>query len=334
MENQQRIKFSLSILLNVNGETGIAHFAEALTRFANDIGDASLNIEKLDTSPQLADYLLEQIENDDIASSTRANRITTVNWIRQEFPDIKLADLPKDFILQLIKRLQENQLSNNTIIKHLRHLKIYIYRAVKEGLLSQEWRDDEKFRIRSEPYKHHLLTSEDVEKIENVIIPRGERPKWKIVREAFLFCCYTGLRYSDVSQITTDNFIVRNGCTWLIFVTKKTQTKVSIPVSLLFKGKAMHIYNKVKRRKGIIFPIMDNSTANKVLIRIGHYAGINKHFSFHSARHTFATQLLYEGVSLEVVQKLLGHHSIRTTQIYAEITSQTILKELTKKRRR
>ena len=72
------------------------------------------------------------------------------------------------------------------------------------------------------------------------------------------------------------------------------------------------------------------STINYDLKKIAKLAEINKHFTFHSARHTNATLLIYEGVNITTIQKLLGHRNISTTQIYSEITGETIVKDLSK----
>ncbi len=49
---------------------------------------------------------------------------------------------------------------------------------------------------------------------------------------------------------------------------------------------------------------------------------------FHLARHTCATLLIHQGVAITTVQKLLGHTSVKTTQIYSEILSSTIVRDL------
>ena len=59
-------------------------------------------------------------------------------------------------------------------------------------------------------------------------------------------------------------------------------------------------------------------------------ARINKHFSFHSARHTNATLLIYNGINITTVQKLLGHKSVKTTQIYTNVMDMTIIHDLEK----
>ena len=59
-------------------------------------------------------------------------------------------------------------------------------------------------------------------------------------------------------------------------------------------------------------------------------AGISKHISFHTARHTNATLLIYNGANITTVQKLLGHKSVKTTQVYANIMDITIVRDLEK----
>ena len=78
----------------------------------------------------------------------------------------------------------------------------------------------------------------------------------------------------------------------------------------------------------LFFQLKNNSNANKQLSLLARLAGIEKHISFHTARHTHATLLLYSGVNITTVQRLLGHHSVRTTQIYAEVMDRTIVQDL------
>lgn len=96
---------------------------------------------------------------------------------------------------------------------------------------------------------------------------------------------------------------------------------------LFISGKSYPHFISLSRYRRI-FHIKPNASVNKELIRIGKLAGITKHFSFHTARHTNATLLIYKGVQLSTVQKLLGHRNIKTTQVYGEVLPQTIIKEL------
>jgi site-specific recombinase XerD len=97
---------------------------------------------------------------------------------------------------------------------------------------------------------------------------------------------------------------------------------------LLFEGKGFDILQKYQNNVNAFFALQSNSKTNKVLGYISQLAGIEKHLSFHVARHTNATLLLYKGVSITTVQKLLGHRNISTTQIYSEVLNRTIIRDL------
>lgn len=115
-----------------------------------------------------------------------------------------------------------------------------------------------------------------------------------------------------------------------MFKTVKTDTEVSIPLFLLFQGKALRLLQEYRHNLNCFFRLKSNSSVNKDLKKLGMMAKIDKHFSFHTARHTNATLLIYNGVQITTVQKLLGHQSVKTTQGYSEIFSATIIKDLKK----
>lgn len=118
---------------------------------------------------------------------------------------------------------------------------------------------------------------------------------------------------------------------WLIYSSVKTDVSVRLPLFLLFDGKARVIYEQyIRNNKKTLFnvPLSSNSNINKQLKRICIVAGIDKKVSFHVARHTNATLLLYNGANITTVQKLLGHKSVRTTEIYSNIMDMTVVRDL------
>ena len=115
---------------------------------------------------------------------------------------------------------------------------------------------------------------------------------------------------------------------WLVFTSVKTGVETRLPLRLLFQGKALLLLNKYRKNLDFFFRLKNNSLVNKELIRIGKLAQITQHFSFHSARHTNVSLLIYQGAQITTVQKLLGHRSIKTTQGYSNIFSDTIIKDL------
>lgn len=115
---------------------------------------------------------------------------------------------------------------------------------------------------------------------------------------------------------------------WLVYTSVKTNTEVRLPLYLLFNGKALAILQKYSADLDDFFRLGNNSNVNKTLTVLMQLAGISKHISFHSARHTNATLLIYKGVNITTVQKLLGHKSVRTTQIYTDVMDMTVIQDL------
>ncbi|EXY81644.1 phage integrase family protein [Bacteroides fragilis str. 3988 T1] len=118
--------------------------------------------------------------------------------------------------------------------------------------------------------------------------------------------------------------------TWLIYKSVKTNTEVRLPLYLLFEGKGIEVLNKYQDDLADFFKLRDNSNVNKELLIIAKLSGLNKRISFHTARHTNATLLIYSGVNITTVQKLLGHKSVKTTQVYTNIMDITIVRDLEK----
>ena len=160
------------------------------------------------------------------------------------------------------------------------------------------------------------MEQEELINIENLKLGKKHKQLEK-TKDAFLFCCYAGLRYSDFVNLTSENIVEIHNETWLIYRTVKTNTEVRLPLYLLFEGKGIYILHKYQKDYHCFFSLRDNSNVNKELLIISKLAGISKRISFHTARHTNATLLIYNGVNITTVQKLLGHTSVKTTQVYA-----------------
>lgn len=150
----------------------------------------------------------------------------------------------------------------------------------------------------------------------------------ELVRDLFIFSSFTGLAYSDVKNLTEDNLqTFFDGNLWIITRRKKTNTEsnirlLDVPRKIIEKYKGMTRDNKV-------FPMPSNSTCNKKLKAIADLCGIKAHLTYHCFRHSAATTvLLSNGVPIETVSRLLGHTSIKTTQIYAKITAQKISQDM------
>ena len=134
--------------------------------------------------------------------------------------------------------------------------------------------------------------------------------------------------YSDFISLHSENIVEINGETWLVYRSVKTGTEVHLPLFLLFGGKAVRLLRQYSHQLADFFHLTNNSNVNKVLVQLAGQAGIRTHISFHTARHTNATLLIYNGVNIMTVQRLLCHKSVKTTQIYASVTDSAVVRDL------
>jgi len=185
-----------------------------------------------------------------------------------------------------------------------------------------------KYKIKTVENKNSYLTPDELKVLENLSLQDKETKMQKSL-DAFLFCCYVGLRYSDFTNLQASNFFTLAGETWLSYKSVKTGTRVRVPLNHTFEGKPLKILHKYKDQN-LFFRLKDNSNLNKELSKIAMIAHINKDISFHTARHTNASLLIYRGVNITTVQKLLGHKSVKTTQVYTHVMDMTILNDLEK----
>jgi integrase/recombinase XerD len=206
---------------------------------------------------------------------------------------------------------------HNTGMKHIERLRKIINVALKN-----EWIEKDpfiKFKDRLLKKDRVFLNQEEVNCIESADLPLG---RLKYVRDIFVFSLYTGLSYCDALQLTPQN-ISRgiDGELWITTQRQKSQQPVRIPLL----PKALEVITKYQNdprsmSAGTVFPPLSNQKMNAGLQEVASFCRITKHITFHIARHTFATTIaLSNGMPIETLSKILGHTSIRTTQIYAKV---------------
>ena len=268
-------------------------------------------------------FAKEYVTYSDRRQSTKENLITTINVLQEFRPGLDFKDITYTFLKDFEVYLREKGNGINTVAKHLRQLRTIVNEAINQGYIHADAYPFRKFKIKQEKGRHEFLTPDELRKLENLEI--NDR-KLRHVLDAFLFCCYVGLRFSDFCQLTPANFIRVNGKRWLHFKSIKTGIELRLPLHLLFEGKALAILDRYDITE--FANLGSNSETNKVLAVLTGMARIKKHVTYHTARHTCATLLIHQGVPITTVQKLLGHTSVKTTEIYSEILSSTILRDL------
>ncbi len=234
--------------------------------------------------------------------------------------DIPLKEINYNFIYSFETYLTTVwDCSVNTIAKYMQQFKHIVALAKNNGWIHSD--PFTNFKIRFKKVDRGYLTQDELTTImqKKFFIKRLEQ-----VRDIFVFSCFTGLAYVDVKNLS-ENDIQKSfdGKLWIIKKRQKTDIQsnillLDIPKMILGKYKGMLRGNQ-------LLPVISNQRLNSYLQEIADLCGIEKHLTFHLARHTFATTVtLAKGVPMETVSKMLGHTSIRTTQIYARITDSKI----------
>lgn len=281
------------------------------------------------TSDDFLAFYRQEVVLSALKESSKKNHLTTWNLLRTFRKNLSFSELTYHFLTEFEHFLYARKHHTNTVAKHMKHLKRYVNAAISKDYLSLQQNPFRHYKVKTIASSHTFLTPGELDRLESCSRDELSEKRRKIV-DAFLFCCYVGLRYSDFIRLTEANFVEISGNRWLIYQTLKTGIEVRVPLYLLFDGKALAILNRYKGQWDGFFQLKDNSNVNKILKSTAVRFGIDKRISFHTARHTNATLLIYEGVSITTVQKLLGHQSVKTTQIYADVTNETLVKDLKK----
>lgn len=270
------------------------------------------------------EFARKSIMSADKSNSTKENLMSTVRLLDRFRSGLTFEDLSYTFLKDFEAWLRNLGKNQNTTGKHLRQLRTLTNEAINDGYMPADAYPFRKFKIKIQKAQKPFLTPDELGKLERLHL---EDVRQQHILDAFLFCCYTGLRFSDFRTLTTSNIVPVNRKKWLCVKMQKTNIEIKLPLELLFEGKALDIIDKYETIEHMAsIPI--NADTNKILSDIAEKSKIKKHFTFHTARHTCATLLIHQGVAITTVQKLLGHTSVKTTEIYSEVLSSTIVKDL------
>jgi integrase len=265
---------------------------------------------------------------------TMKNYYTTQKYIKEflkerfKTSDKYLSELTYKFITDFEYYLRSRKpekgqkaLQTNGVMKHLERFCKMVNLAVR-----LEWIERNPFhayQLKFEKVERDYLTKEELARIET---KQFHIVRLQVVKDLFVFSCYTGLAYIDVFNLAPANLIEKSGKLWIITNRQKTNEPVRVPLL----PKALAIVEKYKGHpqalaEGKVLPTLSNQKLNSYLKEIADMCDIIKPLTFHIARHTFATTVtLTNGVPIETVSKLLGHAKLSTTQIYAKVVESKI----------
>lgn len=214
-----------------------------------------------------------------------------------------------------------HNLSTNVLSKDIQFLKKIITLAFNSGIIKHH--PFAMHTVKKVKINRGFLTNDEI----NLILKKDfDCKRLEQIRDIFIFSCFTGLAYIDVQTLRNEDITIQNGKKWLRDPRIKTGVEATIPI-LPIPEMILDKYAG-KLPNGKLLPVPSNQKVNTYLKEIQDICGIKKNLTYHLARHTFATTVMLEnGVSLESVSQMLGHSSLKTTQIYAKITAKKVARE-------
>jgi site-specific recombinase XerD len=272
------------------------------------------------------------IEKKEYAEGTLTHFKTTQrhlkDFIRWKFErdDFALDKIDYSFISDFEYYLKKEVCAHNTAMKYLGDFKKILLLSVKRSFISKD------------PFIGYSLRRKDVDteflvelELNAIMKKTFLTDRLNLVKDIFLFSCFTGLAYADVKKLKSSEIRIGiDGKKWLFIKRQKSTTPSPVPLLPL----AIEILDKYRDHPKCVadekpLPILSNQKMNEYLKEIADLCGIQKQLTYHTARHTFATTVtLNNNVPIESVSKMLGHKSLKQTQHYAKILNKKVSEDM------
>ncbi len=254
----------------------------------------------------------------------------TADFLRLTYnrDDIPVASVDHKFITDYEFYLRtERKCSHNTAVKYVKNNFGKIIRiAIANGYITKNPFANIKYRL--DDVDRDFLEDHEIRAMMDKKIGIERLAQ---VRDAFVFCCFTGLAFSDIKGLKPEH-IVRdnNGALWIRKKRQKTGNMCNIPL-LDPAREILERYedHPICLKNGVLLPVVSNQKMNAYLSEIADICGITKKISSHTGRHSFATSVaLANGVSIENVAKMLGHSDTKMTRHYARVLDKSIMRDM------
>ena len=216
--------------------------------------------------------------------------------------------------------------ANNTAVKYIKN-----FNKIIKICLANHWIDKNPFANYKSKVKEveRVYLTED--EIQSIMEKEFKTERLSLVRDIFLFSCFTGLAYIDVKNLTKSHISFGiDGEKWIFTHRQKTESASKIPILPV----SQMIIDKYENHpqcnnEDKLLPILSNQKMNAYLKELADICNIDKELTFHIARHTFATTVtLTNGVPIESVSKMLGHKNLKTTQHYAKVLDKKVSEDM------
>jgi integrase len=264
--------------------------------------------------------------------TARSHTKDFIKW-KYGLEDLDINKLNYEFVTDMEFYFKtERKCCHNTAMKYISNVKKVVNICIKNGWLQHD--PFFGYKLVKKEVIREILSEEEIAAVYSKVFPTE---RLNLVKDIFIFSCYTGLAYADIEKLKRSEIIIGiDGDKWVSTTRQKTDSASRIPLLPI----ALEILEKYKNHprclnQDLLLPILSNQNMNGYLKEIADLVGIEKRFTFHCARHTFATTVtLTNGVPIETVSKMLGHRNLKTTQHYAKIIDRKVsddMKQLKKK---
>lgn len=282
---------------------------------------------KYDDTGSFTDFWKYELANDTkLEKETKKKHKTALNYWTKFQKDVQFSELTYNLIRDFDTFLYKHKLHTNTVFTHHKQVRKYINVAIRSDLLDSNKNPYLKFTPKLVPTDRTVLTVPEVQLIEALTFRKSEF-YLELIRDMFLFSCYTGLRFADTSSLQYENIDQTEEGLVLNIIAKKTTKQLILPLYKLYQRKPEDIILKHKKdllyHRGLVFHKYSNQYFNRTLKEVAARAGIQKKVTSHVARHTFATHLASK-VPLHILKSILQHSKIETTMIYLHLSNKLV----------
>lgn len=286
-----------------------------------------LNNETVNTS-SFTDFYKQEL-NPLLKRGTRKEHLYTYNVLKEFKPNTLFSEINIGWVKDFEKFLRgEKGFSQNTIHKHHAHIKQYLRLAYLKGLFADQNNPYHHFKSKKEKSDRISLSPDELKRLEGLFITEAY-PELSAIRDLFLFSCYTGLRYSDISTLEKTHLVNKGQELTIVKKMEKVPKPVTLPLGLLFNGKALPIIERYANNDSVkVFQTWSNQHVNRNLKLLAMMANIPMRLTFHIARHTFGTMLADLTQNPYLIMDLMGHSDIDTSMIYIHRSQERINKQL------
>jgi len=269
--------------------------------------------------PSISEAFNSYVANKELKPATKRNYAMTKKilneFCKKKYPrKITINDIDFCFLENFKKYLRVERKNNkNSSAKRFKVLKSVVFYAINQGHIEKN--PFRGYKIEHGKPNDTVLSEDEYSRFITTKLPKNACNSMRLTKDIFVFCCETGLRYSDVMDLRWEH--IDENMTSISKIQIKTEREVYIPLSNQAKAIMIKYKEKFKKSKNDVFPYIENQTMNRNLKIIAENAKIDKILTTHVARHTFATLLGTSGlVSAFTLSKLMGHSGLAMTQRY------------------